>query len=189
MAVQEVVNATLPGAMASTMATVQASLDQLMAGVQTKANRVDVAEAAITKVGSAVEQITSEWVKRLDDMEGEMATITAELRGTANDIDAEKRALLTKLDAEFSNSKSMLDGIIKAARGEFDGVKSTIQDLHLKTANAFQQVKAKVDGMEGGSGTADNSLRGRWRGLIPAKTWSLTGMIMWKRSGVPGRMT
>ena len=151
------------------MATVQASLDQVMAGVQTTANRVDVAEAAISKVGNPVDQITSEWAQRLDDMEGEMATMSAELRGTANDISAEKRALLTKLDAEFSNSKNMLDGIIQAARGKFDGVKATIQDLHLKTANAFQQVKAKVEGMEGGSGIADNSLRGRWRGFIPTK--------------------
>ena len=169
MAVQEVVNAVLPNAMTATMTTVQASLDQLMAGMQTTANRIDVAEAAITKVGNAVEEITSNWAQRLDDIEGEMATLNAEVRGTANDVEAEKRALLTKLDAEFKNSKIMLDDIVKAARGGFDGVKSTMQDLHLKTANAFQQVKAKVDDMEGASGTADNGLRGRWRGFIPAK--------------------
>ena len=91
MAVQQVVSETLPGARASTLGTVQASLDQLMAGMQTTANRVDIAEAAISKVGHAVDQITSTRAQRLDDMEGEMATITAEARWTANDVEAEKK--------------------------------------------------------------------------------------------------
>ena len=98
-----------------------------------------------------------------------MVTIAAETKGTANDVEAANRALLNKLNAEFSDSKDALTNIVAAARGEFDGVKSTLQDLHMKTANAFQQVKAKVEGLEGGSGTVDNSTRGRWRGFIPAK--------------------
>ena len=58
-AVQGELNAMLPQAMATMMATMQASLDQLVAGVQATADRVDKAEANIEKVGNAVEQITS----------------------------------------------------------------------------------------------------------------------------------
>ena len=59
MAVQQELNAMLPQAMATMMATMQASLDQLVAGVKATADRVDKAEANIEKVGNAVEQITS----------------------------------------------------------------------------------------------------------------------------------
>ena len=117
MAVQQALNTMLPTAMATTMATVQASLDQLMAGVQGTADRLNNAETNIAKVGNAVDQITTQWAARLDDLEGDMVTIAAETKGTANDVETANRALLNKLNAEFSDSKDALTKIVAEARG------------------------------------------------------------------------
>ena len=144
MAAQEALQALLPGAMQGALATVQASLDQLMQSIQGIGVRMEAAESGINKMSVGMEKITQEWTDRLDEIEGDLTTVQTEVRGSANDIEAEKRALMAKLNAEFANSQQALMATIVSARGEFDEVKSTIQDLHAKTANAFQQVKTKV---------------------------------------------
>ena len=114
MAVQQALSTMLPTAMATTMATMQASLDQLMTGLQGTADRLTNAETNIAKVGNAVDQITTQWAARLDDLEGDMVTIAAETKGTANDVETANSALLNKLNAEFSDSK---DALNKNCRG------------------------------------------------------------------------
>ena len=170
IAAQETLQALLPGAMQGALATVQASLDQLMQSIQGIGLRMEAAESGLSKLSVGMDKITQEWAGRLDDIEGDLTTVQTEVRGSANDIEAEKRALMTKLNAEFANSQQTLTAIVVSARGEFDEVKSTIKDLHAKTANAFQQVKTKVEGLEaGGGGGNEGTTRGRWRGFIPAK--------------------
>ena len=169
MAAQEALTAMLPGAMENAMATIKASMDTMMMGMQGIAGRLEKTEGAISQVSVQMDKVTNQWQEQLDDVKGELASVGAEARGNANDLNIQKQALLTKLDQEFGNYKKALDAIVIQARDEFDGVKTSLHGLHEQTSQAFRQVKEKVEEMESSGGGQGNG-GGRIRGYIPAKT-------------------
>ena len=156
--VHEALAHMLPVPMQTSLSTMQASMSEMVSGIKSIGDRIDQAEATMATMKNAVKEL-----------EDEVTQITAAVKGNAYDLDAQKQALLAKLDTEFGNCKAALTTIVSQARGEFDLVKGTISELHAKTANAFQKVKEKVEGMESGGAHTETGAKGRWRGYIPAK--------------------
>ena len=74
--------------------------------------------------------------------------VTADLQKYATGLANEKAEFMRNLNAELDDHKLALAAVVNGARDEFAVMKGALTDLHGHTAQAFGDVKAKVEKLE-----------------------------------------
>ena len=89
----------------------------------------------------------------------------------ATEFASDKKDLFQKLEQEFAKHRDAMTTIVNAAKGESEQVRSGIQGLHDKTAEAFRQIKEQVDhlGNVPATGVGGADARQRYKGYLPTK--------------------
>ena len=111
----------------SMQADFKANTETTVADVLAKVNKV---QEMTTQLGDGLETVTADMVKYTSGLGGE------------------KVRLMADLNAEFDRHKLALASVTNSAREEFGNIKDHITGLHAQTAQAFVEVKTKVDQLE-----------------------------------------
>ena len=107
---------------------------------------------------------------RADKMDGELQQLHVNVVNYIGSIDSEKRELLDQLNAEFDRNRVALVTVVNGAREEFLDIKKNLGDLYGHTADAFNEVRNKVNELE----TMMSSFKGgtpekNFKGYLPTK--------------------
>ena len=117
--------------------------------------KVNTAQAATTQLGDNLQQVQTD------------------LAGYTHNLADQKAKLMSDLENEFDSHKLALASVVNAAREEFGKLQSHLSGLHTQTAQAFAEVRVKVEEMEknldqGGGGRASPE-KTSTHGFLPMK--------------------
>ena len=108
--------------------------------------------------------------QRLAALERAMAEQAVQIKTYTASIDSEKRELMDQLNAEFDRNRVALVTVVNGAREEFLEIKKNLGDLYGHTADAFHEVRNKVNELEATmvnfkGGTSEKN----FKGYLPTK--------------------
>ena len=144
-------------------------------------NRLMEAENRLTEVlgkMTTMQQSVSGLGDRVEGTANYQQTLAAELTAYTGSLSNEKTQFTKDVNAAFDEHKAALQAVVNHARDEFLKIKSGVAGLHDNTAQAFLEVKAKVELLEAelqhrNSGNTNNSGGtgpGHQRGFLPMKS-------------------
>ena len=101
--------------------------------------------------------------------------VTVDLQKYATGLASEKTEFMRSLNTELDDHKLALAAVVTGARDEFAAMKGALTDLHGHTAQAFGDVKAKVEKLEadiqrGNLGKGSGSTTTTTHGFLPIKS-------------------
>ena len=139
--------------------------------------RVVVIETALSTMGDQLQNIQDVVTKahadtsqRLDALEGETIAAKVDSTNWSVEFGKEKTELLSKIGEEMLKYKSALMSIADVSKKDSDMVRQGMQDLHDKTAAAFQQVQEQVKGFGMTAPRVVGDTGGhKYRGYLPTK--------------------
>ena len=115
------------------------------------AERISSVEARIMNVETLVGSLDAK-LKTLQEntigLGDGLTQVTADLKVYATGLAAEKVDFTQQLNIELDKHKLALASVVDGARSEFTVLKGQLTDLHGHTAQAFGNVKAKVEQLE-----------------------------------------
>ena len=108
-------------------------------------------ETMMTALGDKLSNVQGTTVGLGDQMtkvQEQTVQLGVDLTRYANSLATEKVSFTNELNAEFDGHKRALAQVVIDARDEFNGLKTSLADLYGKTAQAFVDVKTKVEKLE-----------------------------------------
>ena len=144
---------------AERMNTVEKRMSDLEALVGGMGAQISAIQETILGLGGSVDKVTAFSTQLGEDM-----------AKYSMNLDVEKRTFSAEIDSEFDKHKAALATVVNEARNEILTIKTGVADLYGNTAQAFQDVKAKVELLEGEIRSKDSTGGYKTKGFLPMKS-------------------